>query len=224
MNPPSKKTMPKQAVILFSDIIHSSVFSDTLGLVDYDSFLEEFQKTMFDAKKRVFDLTRVDENQVTFDIRGDEACAILYADDTSNNLYTTLMLASYMKSLWFQSSFNIQRVSEAKIASDIAIGIHTGKVIVRSRVSEKIEPKPEGYAINLAKRIEGLSREGTSTKMMISNDVRIQLKQFNIDLEISDKITKQFKGILYPIHVYEIVNFPVNFYRTDAFHARTPGP
>jgi len=222
MTPASQKAVPQQAVILFSDIIHSSVFSDTLGLVDYDMFLEEFQKTMFDAKKRVHELTRTDEGQMEFDVRGDEACAILYADDTGHNLYTALMLASYMKSLWFQSSFNIKRVSEAKIASDIAIGIHTGKVIVRSRVSKKMAPKPEGYAINLAKRIEGLSREGSHTKMMISNDVRILLKQFNIDVEISGRITKQFRGILYPTHVYEIVNLPVNFYRADAYNAKMP--
>ena len=134
------------------------------------------------------------------------------------------MLASYMKSLWFQSSFNIRRVSEAKIASDIAIGIHTGKVIVRSRVSEKMAPKPEGYAINLAKRIEGLSRKGDHTKMMISDAVRILLKQYRIDLEISGRITKQFRGILYPTHVYEIVNFPVNFYRTDVPNANIKRP
>jgi len=224
MSASSQKAVPRQAVILFSDIIHSSVFSDTLGLVDYDMFLEEFQKTMFDARKRVLKLTKADENHMEFDIRGDEACAILYTDDTSNNLYTALMMASYMKSLWFQSSFNIKRVSEAKIASDIAIGIHTGKVIVRSRVLKEMAPKPEGYAINLAKRIEGLSREGTHTKMMISNDVRILLKQFNIDVEISRRITKQFRGILYPIHVYEIVNFPVNFYRADSTNAKVTRP
>ena len=221
MSASSQKAVPRQAVILFSDIIHSSVFSDTLGLVDYDMFLEEFQKTMFDAKKRVFKLTQADASKIEFDVRGDEACVILYTDDTSNNLYTALMMASYMKSLWFQSAFNMTRVSEAKIASDIAIGIHTGKVIVRPRVSKKLPPRPEGYAINLAKRIEGLSREGTHTKMMISNDVRILLKQFSIDIEISRRITKQFRGILYPIHVYEIVNFPVNFYRADAYNAKT---
>lgn len=222
MSTSSQKVVPRQAVILFSDIIHSSVFSDTLGLVDYDRFLEEFQKTMFDAKKRVFALSKISENQLEFDVRGDEACAILFADDNSQNLFTALMLASYMKSLWFQSSFNIKRVSEAKIASDIAIGIHTGKVIVRSRVSKKMPPKPEGYAINLAKRIEGLSREGNHTKMMISNDVRLLLKQYNIDLEISGRITKQFHGILYPTHVYEIINFPVNFYRTEVYNAKVP--
>ncbi len=221
MSASHQKSAPRQAVILFSDIIHSSVFSDTLGLIDYDMFLEEFQKTMFDAKKRVFEITRADENKMEFDIRGDEACVILYNDDANTNLYTALMMASYMKSLWFQSAFNMKRVSEAKIASDIAIGIHTGKVIVRQRVSKKMAPKPEGYAINLAKRIEGLSREGTHTKMMISNEVRILLKQFNIDIEISRRITKEFRGILYPIHVYEIINFPVNFYRTDTYNAKT---
>ena len=224
MSTSSRKAVPQQAVILFSDIIHSSVFSDTLGLVDYDMFLEEFQKTMFDAKKRVFDLTKIDEALVTFDVRGDEACAILYTDDVNQNLFTALMLASYMKSLWFQSSFNIKRVSEAKIASDIAIGIHTGKVIVRSRVSQKMPPRPEGYAINLAKRIEGLSREGAHTKMMISDAVRILLKQYNIDVEISGRITKQFRGILYPTHVYEIINFPVNFYRPDGPNAKVTRP
>ena len=220
MSTSSEQAVPKQAVILFSDIIHSSVFSDTLGIVDYDMFLEEFQKTMFDARKRVFELTGSDQDQVEFNVRGDEACAFLYADDASGNLYTALMLASYMKSLWFQSSFNIKRVSESKIASDIAIGIHTGKVIVRSRISKSMAPKAEGYAINLAKRIEGLSREGSHTKMMISNDVRILLKQYNIDVEISGRITKQFRGILYPTHVYEIVNFPVNFYRADTYNAK----
>jgi class 3 adenylate cyclase len=125
------------------------------------------------------------------------------------------MLASYMKSLWFQSEFNIKRVAEAKIASEIAVGVHTGKIIFRSRVSPEMPARPEGYAINLAKRIEGLSRQGQASKMMISNEVRILLKQFNINIEISGKITHQFKGILYPIHVYEITNFPVEFYRMD---------
>ncbi len=58
MGTSSEKAMPRQAVILFSDIVHSPVFSDTLGLVDYDMFIEEFQKTMFDAKKRVFKNTK----------------------------------------------------------------------------------------------------------------------------------------------------------------------
>lgn len=210
-----QKVLPRQAVILFADIIHSSVFSDTLGLYEYDVFLEEFQSTMFDAKERVFELTGMPEKEITYDVRGDETCAILCSDDTRKNLYTALMLASYMKSLWFQSSFNIKRVAEAKIASEIAVGIHTGKVILRSRVRPDWPPKPEGYAINLAKRIEGLSRQGMATKMMISNEVRILLKQFNIDIDLSGKITRQFKGILYPIHVYEITNFPVEFYRMD---------
>ena len=211
-----QKVLPRQAVILFADIIHSSVFSDTLGLYEYDGFLEEFQLTMYDAKERVFELTHLSEAHVTYDVRGDETCAILYSDDTRKNLYTALLLASYMKSLWFQSSFNIKRVAEAKIASEIAVGIHTGKIIVRSRVSPDMAPKPEGYAINLAKRIEGLSRQGMASKMMISNEVRILLKQFNIDIDIGGKITRQFKGILYPIHVYEITNFPEEFYRLDA--------
>lgn len=210
-----RKILPRQAVILFADIIHSSVFSDTLGLYEYDEFLEEFQITMYDAKERVFELSHVAEKDIAFDVRGDETCAILYSDDTKKNLYTALMLASYMKSLWFQSSFNIKRVAEAKIASEIAVGIHTGKIILRSRVSPDIPPRPEGYAINLAKRIEGLSRQGMSSKMMISNEVRILLKQFNINIDISGKITRQFKGILYPIHVYEITNFPIEFYRQE---------
>jgi len=210
-----QKVLPRQAVILFADIIHSSVFSDTLGLYEYDEFLEEFQMTMYDAKERVFDLMRMPEDEVTFDVRGDETCAILYSDDTRKNLHSVLMLASYMKSLWFQSAFNIKRVAEAKIASEIAVGIHTGKIILRSRVSPDMPPKPEGYAINLAKRIEGLSRQGMASKMMISNEVRILMKQFDIAIEISSKMTRQFKGILYPIHVYEIINFPVEFYRVD---------
>lgn len=210
-----RKILPRQAVILFADIIHSSVFSDTLGLYEYDEFLEEFQITMYDAKERVFELSRMAEKDIVFDVRGDETCVILYSDDTKKNLYTALMLASYMKSLWFQSSFNIKRVAEAKIASELAVGIHTGKIILRSRVSPDMPPKPEGYAINLAKRIEGLSRQGMSSKMMISNEVRILLKQFNINIDISGKITRQFKGILYPIHVYEITNFPIEFYRME---------
>ncbi|MFH1980476.1 MAG: hypothetical protein ABIL58_01400 [Pseudomonadota bacterium] len=218
-----RKVLPRQAVILFADIIHSSVFSDTLGLYEYDEFLEEFQITMYDAKERVFELSRVAEKDITFDVRGDETCAILYSDDTRKNLYTALMLASYMKSLWFQSSFNIKRVAEAKIASEIAVGVHTGKIILRSRVSPDMPPKPEGYAINLAKRIEGLSRQGMASKMMISNEVRILLKQFNINIDLSGKITRQFKGILYPIHVYEITNFPVEFYRMETAMNGRPG-
>lgn len=203
---------PRQAVILFADLMNSSLFSDTLGLYEYDVLIENFQKAMDRAKDNVFWYTSIDKSQVEFSIRGDEAVAILYSEDIRRDLHTALMLAFYMKTMWFQSSFNIERLSEAKIASDIGIGIHTGKVIVRPRLAKTKQPKAEGYAINLAKRIEELSRKGSNWKIMISSEIRTLLKKFAFDIDLSEKITEQLKGILNPINAYEILNFPEELY------------
>ena len=218
-----KKYKGRQAVILFADLINSSIFADTLGLYEYDLLIEDFQRTMDESKKKVFSYTKIDDYQVEFDIRGDEAVGIFYSSDILKNLNTALMLSFYMKNMWFQSSFNIERLSEAKIPSDIGIGIHTGKVIVRSRIAKNERPKAEGYSINLAKRIEGMSRKGNNLKIMISHEVKTLVKQFDLDIELSDVIIEEFKGILNPIHVYEIIDYSFQTFQEDDNTVVKPG-
>ena len=109
-------------------------------------------------------------------------------------------------------SAKIVRMRDSKIPSDLGIGIHTGQVIVRTRLSPEGRPRAEGYAINLAKRIEGLSRQGENLKIMISSEIRTLLKQFKIDIELSERSTQQFKGILNPVHVYEIIDYSFHIF------------
>ena len=180
--------------------------------VEYDTLIEDFQETMYESMNKVFKYNRIEKSDMEYNIRWDEAVVILYSDTLMKNIYTALMLAFYMKSIWFQSSFNIERISEAKIPSDIGIGIHTGKVIVRNRVSQDGNPKAEGYAINLAKRIEGLSRRGTHLKIMLSSDAKTLLQQFDIDVELSAQITEHFKGILSPVIVYEVIDYSFHIF------------
>ena len=147
----------RQAVILFADLMNSSLFSDTLGLYEYDDFVDKYQLTMQKAAQLVFSLRDVSQEDGTIEIsiRGDEACIILYSGNIEEDILTAILLACCMKVMWLQSSFNLGRLGDGKIASDIGIGIHTGKVIIRPRLARANDARAEGYAINLAKRIEG---------------------------------------------------------------------
>jgi tetratricopeptide (TPR) repeat protein len=115
--------------------------------------------------------------------------------------------------------YNIKRIDSGRLTSDIAVGIHFGQAWI-NKVGD--DYRPEGYAINLTKRIESHSREGAFTHIDISEAA------YDCLYFLTDEATYTFalpprlikpKGISQGINVFEVKH---HFLPTDWTDDTTP--
>lgn len=226
-----KKDVPNIATIMFIDIVGCSTISNVLGVKEYGKFLEEFKKiaekrikailldnyrtkTQYKRRKRI-------PKYLRHGVRGDEACVILFSDypekkfddkqkARTNDANTAIEIAIQLKQDWLECEYNKDQLDDRKLPCDLGIGINSGPVdITKKQINGKIELFPEGYAINLAKRIEGESRRGKYsgiivgqlTKSFYDDDVG-ESEAFFDEVEMAD-----LKGILQAVPTYEIKYF-----------------
>lgn len=202
-------------VVLFADIVGCSEISNNKKLEDYNNFLSDFQ----DCFKKVckhYRTEKYDETEYPFfqaDARGDEGCLKIFVskddDFLARDIDTAIQIAFDLKRLWFFTKNNKGRIlMDGLLPVDIGIGIHVGKVYVNKEKDDEGNNRyrPEGYVINLAKRVESSSREGKFTNIIISEAARGQLH--NLKDEDTYKFNTPFsitpKGISRNIKVFEI--------------------
>jgi tetratricopeptide (TPR) repeat protein len=131
-----------------------------------------FQETMKSIIRDFLDQFYSDVKAMTeWSIRGDEVCIILYTNEQQDAL-RVLELAILLKVAWLVSNYNEERIKNYKPPIEIGIGINTGPVIVFEQDGEKEKFKAEGYAINVAKRVETHSRDGHYSRIMVSYTTR----------------------------------------------------
>jgi hypothetical protein len=102
------------------------------------------------------------------------------------------------------SESNKEKINSGKHTSDIAVGIHFGQAWINKTGNNKYQP--EGYAINLTKRIESHSREGAFTHIYLSEAAYDKL------YPLTDKTPYTFdlprlikpKGISPGINIFEV--------------------
>ncbi|MBU2498110.1 MAG: hypothetical protein KKE57_04360, partial [Proteobacteria bacterium] len=103
-------------------------------------------------------------------------------------------------------------LKEGRLVSRVGIGINCGKVIRyarpwRTSIGQQY-PNIEGYAINLTKRIEASSREGTVYQVMVGDSLHRLCGQGNrINVNFGRPRTEVFKGLGQSMTVYEVVSF-----------------
>jgi tetratricopeptide (TPR) repeat protein len=85
-------------------------------------------------------------------------------------VYDALRAAIMLKNKWLTQDFNMERVRDRKEPIGIGIGMHTGRVHLCNRPDGRC--RIEGYAVNLAKRIESFSRSGKYSRIMLSQDAQ----------------------------------------------------
>lgn len=192
----------KDCTILFIDIVGSVVISDFLGLNVYDDTIIEFQELMKGIMKR----NKGDKKDIEFSVRGDEAVMILYTDNKKDDIELALRTAFEAKIRWIGSSINQKRIEERKHALiDLAVGINHGKVLVGPHPSMVSgDCNAEGYEINIAKRIEGASRGGKYSKIMVSHAVLDIAEREKFPVEFTKGVVTELKGIYEPIPIYEV--------------------
>jgi class 3 adenylate cyclase len=211
MNSPSDNSAV-DAVIMFADVMNSVYISSVLGIEMYDDFITAFQQSALNVIQEY--ALRVPEEyseKLEYYVRGDEAFNILYGPDPSFNIDNTLALAFNLSREWMLSPGNRQRILNDQEPFEIGVGIHSGKVMVRNHPSARFSIKhgasnAEGYAINLAKRIESTSREGVSSKIMVSRNFHDAYLSVNPKTKcvFSEGKTVNLKGMLTSTQVFEI--------------------
>jgi class 3 adenylate cyclase len=206
-----------QATILFADIIGASEISNNCTVKQYAEIINQFHQGAY----RCCQLLKIDQSgprQVEFKINGDEVCLILHSkENESDSEYPqrdceqAFLFAIAIKLWWRASDYNRTRLKEGLAPREIAIGIHQGWVYCSPSQNEKKFPllkktdfHSEGYAINLAKRIEGESRKGKASGIFLSGKVKYQAEQQNLPLKFDLREVSQIKGITNISQLYEI--------------------
>lgn len=211
----------KRVVILFADIMNSASLADSLSVEEYDSVVREFREcsevVLREIQQRIADENEFTGCKIESGFAGDELKAIFIpARQHKNELRPpdetelALDLAFRLKIKWILSKTNKQRLRDGKSPVDIGCGIHVGDVMVHGGGSSSRHC--EGYAISLAKRVEGVSRFGNGCRVVLSQTAHEFLRlprPLVVGLSARAMPKKEMKGIAEPPTVFEIESFPV---------------
>jgi class 3 adenylate cyclase len=198
-------------VTLFADIVGCSEISNHKNLREYNDFLNDFR----DCFKKICNHYMTKEYKkhehpfFDWEVRGDEGCLKIFTsadvDFLPRDIDTAINIALDLKRVWLFKKNNESRIlHDGLLPVNLGIGIHAGKVFINPENTDKY--RPEGYAINLAKRIESESRSGKFAHILISETARGQL--YRLRDESTYRFDKPFtihpKGITRNIQVFEI--------------------
>jgi class 3 adenylate cyclase len=178
--------------VLFADLENSVQISRIISPEDYDSLIDEFQKAMLQAADELQEKLQIRASEVAvagdqlavffYDeasvkrnylldyhkLAGDEREAIIsnYKHSNQELAFKALQAAVYLKNSWLINPVNVERVVMHREPYGLALGVHIGKVFLRTRPDGR--RRIEGYTVNMAKRVESYSRHGKFSRIMFS--------------------------------------------------------
>jgi class 3 adenylate cyclase len=203
-----------QIVILFADIVGCSEISNDEPLEKYNRILRQFRLLFEEINNKYKKEFYACSDNIDFQaqVRGNEGHLIIFRKSPeeenpylwADDIDTAITIALDLKRRWLLSESNKEKINSGKRTSDIAVGIHFGQAWINKTGNNKYQP--EGYAINLTKRIESHSREGAFTHIYLSEAAYDKL------YPLTDKTPYTFdlphlikpKGIPTGINVFEV--------------------
>ncbi len=203
----------KKALLLFSDIIDSSIYSSILGIEQYAKDILKFQRLFKDLAERHFEKSPVFKNAfLRISTGGDEGSIFLIADESSklspgDLIYRAIQFAFELKALLELVLEPEKDIVPRKM--HIGTGIHFGDVATVLKKNEQVGISSnmtdihhvEGYAINYAKRIESATRLGKYSQVFLSKAASAYIWAHPIVLE---KHKSELKGISKLEDVFEV--------------------
>lgn len=193
----------RQTVVMFADIMGASEISNHEKLGEYAKIVRGFQK-LFEQLCEEFQKAWYENvSEFKYAAQGDEGHLMIYPEDNESDVTkhidVAINIALELKRRWLWSTYNKNRINSGLLPSELGIGIHAGKTYLMGN-------KLEGYAINLAKRVESESRKGRFSHIFLSEAA------YGHFLDLADEKTYLFdqpqkmtpKGISGNIWVYEI--------------------
>jgi len=206
----------RETIIMFVDIMGASEVSNHKSLKQYWEFVNKFQ----DLFRRVCDkqIGELYEGE-DFDFiqhteRGDEGLLMFYRPTDqagiSADIDTAIQIALELKREWLCMEENSERIIRSGLLPvNLAVGIHVGRTYLEKKSKTETNRGgwlPEGYAINLAKRVESYSRQGRFTHIFLSEAAHGHLNSLpdeKLYLFDSPQVFSP-KGISRDIRVYEV--------------------
>lgn len=159
-----------QATILFADLVNSSDIANYLDLKRYDDLISGYHQLGFSVARAMLRKFRIAPRHREVSAGGDEIRMFLYSPKPDDDLRCALYFSVVLKMLWFIHPFNRRRIRQGKNPEDVGVGVHCGNVILARHAGFQGRKRNiEGFAINLAKRVESRSREGHSYKVMLTD-------------------------------------------------------
>ncbi len=193
----------RNIVILFADVMNSSEIANNLSLCEYYNFITNFQNCFREVCE--FYENGIPDISMCCDTRGDEGCLKMIVPDNNELIAQAIdeaiRIAIDLKRTWLFTSYNEDRIEAKLLPNDLGIGIHSGKIFMDQ------DNKPQGYAINLAKRIESSSREGKYTRIHLSEAAQGQLYYLKDEPNykfVDTPFVSGLKGITDVVKVFEI--------------------
>lgn len=209
----------RETVIMFVDIMGASEVSNHMIPRDYTKFVNSFQNLFTVVCKAYIETyypTKDEQHQIQYSARGDEGLLMIYRRETQDNpaidIDVAINIALQLKRQWLCSQANESRIQSGLLPVDLAIGIHVGRTYIDETEGKNVSDtnpgglKLEGYAINLAKRVESHARQGKFSHILLSEAAYGQL--FNLAEErtyfFDDPQVVTPKGISREIRVHEV--------------------
>jgi hypothetical protein len=216
----------RRAVILFADFMNSTEVANNLGVVEYDTIIDEFQR----VARQVLDLVVVPAAaargwQLESSIRGDEVNFFLHAPPGTpvqsmrqhgapavhpHQVWLALACGVYLRLFWLVSGYNRVRLQQGLLPRGLGVGIHEGPVVFGQHWGRPKMASSEGFAISLAKRIESEARNGGASQIMVSDAIKsvCSVEPYEPVRFSAHGRPKDLKGISTPPHIHEIVAIP----------------
>jgi len=183
--------------ILFADLLDSVRISSVLDFWAYDDLITEYQYYLNSAADEIgselvaeryvkgdelalflYDRNQVERNRAILSLPEDDPKRKkLEAENLeceNEALFAALRAGIMLKNTWLSAPVNFERVTSRQLPFDLGIGIHSGLCILSERGDGST--RIEGYTINFAKRIEGYSRMGRVTRLMLSRTATQRLR------------------------------------------------
>ena len=218
MNKTTTASNTRVATILFVDLVASSESASVLDIKMYNEHVKAFQKFVKVLFYNIFNeevTTLYGKRFCDYSVRGDEGFLIVASkpgQDRGKNkdIIDVLSTALLLQYGWYHTINYMECLKQHRRPPEIAIGINTGSVCFnrdKSNGENSRKYKAEGYAINLAKRIESDSRKGEYSSIFVGEST------YGYYHDIKGENTLRFKrlprssmkGITGHVRTYEIV-------------------
>lgn len=212
----------KVAAILFADIMNSSEYANVMSTANYHNFIIKTLQSICDDEAAYFQSIHpeykalpeyspresAEDYSCQFRTVGDEIRVFLYSGNEWADTNNLMEIAIRLKLRWLFCEFNKTRIKQNKPPEELAIGINTGPVVIE-------ENKPEGFAINVGKRIEGECRKGELCRILFHTRSVTYINMYQsqaaakyfVSPHFSDLWTFSGKGIAQQIPIRELKYF-----------------
>ncbi|HEO64348.1 MAG TPA: hypothetical protein ENI73_00610 [Spirochaetes bacterium] len=163
-----------QYIIIFCDLVGSSEVATEVSPDDYAKYIQSFYFAGTAALKFAYEIGWKEErHSLLRETTGDELLIMKKIVDIDQDIFTALAFVYTFKLYWLMSAYTVKKILNHRPPREISFGLHVGDM---ARVGES--EKWVSYDINIAKRVEGISREGVSSNVFVTKYIAEKYSQW----------------------------------------------